>query len=69
MSTEPSSEEIWQALLSGQFSWDSDRRKYQLLPGKHRCKNCNAPFDGPAAWIARRDGRSRFKRNPRFCSF
>ena len=69
MPPEPTSEEIWQTLLSGQFSWESDRRKYQLLPAKKRCKNCNAPFDGPVAWLARRDGRAQCKRNPRFCNY
>ena len=69
MFPEPSNEDIWQALLGGQLSWESDRRKYKLLPAKHRCKNCNAPFDGPGAWLAQRDGRSRYKRNPRFCNF
>ena len=36
---------------------------------KDRCKNCNAPFDGIGAWIARRLGRGKYGRNPRFCDF
>lgn len=69
MPPEPTAEEIWTMLLSGQFSWEADRRKYQLLPARNRCKNCSAPFDGPGAWLARKDGRDKCKRNPRFCNY
>jgi hypothetical protein len=69
MSTEPNTEQIWKSLLSGQFSWEKDRKRYRLFPSKHRCKNCNAPFDGIGAWFARWTGRGQFRRNPRFCEF
>jgi hypothetical protein len=69
MGTEPSANEIWKMLLDGQFSWERDRRRLRLLPGAHRCKNCNAPLDGIGAFIARRFGRGRYNRNPRFCNF
>ena len=69
MSTEPTAEQIWKELLDGQFSWEKDRKRYSLLPAKHRCKNCNAPFDGIGAWFARLTGRGQFRRNPRFCEF
>ena len=69
MSTEPTTEQIWKALLNGQFSWEKDRKRYSLFPAKHRCKNCNAPFDGIGAWFARLTGRGQFRRNPRFCDF
>jgi len=64
MSEEPSANEMWHALLSGQFSWDKDRRRFRLLPAKHRCKNCYAPFDGIGAFYARLIGRGQYRRNP-----
>lgn len=69
MPAEPSANDIWRMLLDGQLGWDADRRRFRLLPGNHRCKNCNAPLDGIGAFIARRLGRGRYKRNPRFCNF
>jgi hypothetical protein len=69
MPTEPTAEELWRMLLSGQMDWEQDRRRFRLLPAKHRCKNCNAPLDGMGAWIARWLGRGQYKRNPRFCEF
>ena len=69
MSTEPTTDQVWKALLDGQFSWAKDRKRYSLFPAKHRCKNCNAPFDGIGAWFARLTGRGQFRKNPRFCDF
>jgi hypothetical protein len=69
MPTEPTADEIWRMLLSGQFSWEKDRRWYRLFPARHRCKNCNAPFDGIGTLVARWAGRGKYKRNPRFCNF
>ena len=69
MQTEPDSNETWRMLLNGQLGWDEDRRRFRWLPGKHRCKNCDAPLDGMGAFIARLLGRERYKRNPRFCTF
>lgn len=45
------------------------RRFREMLPGHDRCKNCRAPFDGPASWAMRLRGRGRYNRNPRFCNF
>jgi len=69
MSTEPTTEQVWKKLLDGGFSWENDRKRYGRFPAKHRCKNCNAPFDGIGAWFARFAGRGQFRRNPRFCDF
>lgn len=69
MADKLTTEEFWQMLLSGQLSWEQDRRRFKLLPAHARCKNCNAPFDGIGAWIARRLGRGQYGKNPRFCDF
>ena len=69
MTNEPTAQEIWHALLNGEFSWDKDRRRFMRLPAKHRCKNCYAPFDGIGAIYARRVGRLQYERNPRFCTY
>ena len=69
MAEEPTAEQVWQMLLSGQTSWEQDRRRFKLLPGQDRCKNCLAPFNGVGAWIARRFGRGQYGKNPRFCDF
>ena len=69
MATEPTADDVWRALLSGQFSWDRDRRRFKLIPAQHRCKNCNAPLSGIGAVLMRFIGRGQYKRNPRFCDF
>lgn len=69
MTTEPTPDEIWRALLSGEFGWDKDRRRFILIPASQRCKNCNAPLKGFGAVLMRFIGRPPYKRNPRFCSF
>lgn len=69
MTTEPSADQAWHALLDGQFTWEKDRKRYGLFPAQHRCKNCNAPFDGIGAWYPRLTGRAQFSHNPRFCNF
>ena len=51
------------------MSWARDRRRFQLIPARHRCKNCNAPLTGFGAVFMRFIGRGRYKRNPRFCEF
>jgi adenylate cyclase len=69
MTTEPTPDEVWHALLDGEFNWDKDRKRYAMFPGRRRCKNCNAPFDGLGGWFARLTGRGQFAHNPRFCDF
>jgi hypothetical protein len=70
MATQPSVEDIWRAIFSGQFP--ALRRGHHLrgrIPAKARCKNCKAPFDGPGAFLMRWLGRGQYHRNPRFCDF
>ncbi len=69
MSSQPGAEQIWKDLMGGQFDWQNDRKRFGLLPAKHRCKNCNAPFDGVGAPLARLSGHGRFRKNPRFCDY
>jgi len=45
------------------------RRLRGVFPARDRCKNCQAPFDGPASWWMKLRGRGRYDRNPRFCHF
>ncbi len=67
---DPAREALWRAILTGESPlWRRGWRFRRLLPGRHRCKNCNAPFDGPAALLMRWTGRGRYNRNPRFCDF
>jgi hypothetical protein len=68
--SQPSNEETWRALLSGQLApWAKWRRQFILIPASHRCKNCNAPLKGIGAFLMRLIGRAPYKRNPRFCEF
>lgn len=69
MSEKLTPDQTWHALLNGEISWEKYRKRYAIFPAKHRCKNCNAPFDGIGVWFARWTGRGQFKRNPRFCDF
>ena len=60
----------WYYALTGEDNaWKKGRRAHALLPGRQRCKNCNAPFDGPGAFLMRWRGRGRYDRNPNFCNF
>ncbi len=45
------------------------RRFRERLPGRDRCKNCRAQFDGPVGWLMRMRGRGQYDRNPKFCNF
>jgi hypothetical protein len=66
------SEEIWSAFLTGPRLGKVikyRRRLFRMLPGTHRCKNCNAPFDHAGAWLMPLIGHGRYRKNPRFCSF
>ena len=69
MSTEPTLEETWHAVLTGDRDWRRDRRIFRLIPGSQRCKNCNAPSKGIGAVLMRLIGRGPYKRNPRFCNY
>ncbi len=70
MSSEPTNEELWRAVISGENPvWRKGRRLRRMIPSAHRCKNCNAPFDGIGALFMRLTGRGTYNRNPRFCDF
>lgn len=60
----------WRAYLTGEKlrSWRFLRQAQARLPGSERCKNCNAPFTGPAKMPMRLLGRGRYRHNPRFCN-
>ncbi len=69
MAEEITGDQLWHDLLNGGVDWGKDRKRYALFPARHRCKNCNAPFDGIGLWFARLTGRGQFRKNPRFCNF
>ncbi|HKY60878.1 MAG TPA: hypothetical protein VJP59_07700 [Gemmatimonadota bacterium] len=72
MAVKPTTEEIWSAFLTGPRLGKlikNRRRLWTLFPASHRCKNCNAPFDGIGALIMPLIGHGRYKKNPRFCRF
>jgi hypothetical protein len=69
MSENPTADQVWHALLDGQFDWTEQRKRFRIFSAKHRCKNCHAPFEGIGAYYARWRGRGQYNRNPRFCNF
>lgn len=69
MADPQSGDEVWRGLLSGEFDWKRDRRRFRLLPASERCKNCLAPLKGPSSLLMRLIGRGPYERNPRFCNF
>ncbi len=70
MSSEPTLEEMWRAIITGENPiWRNGWRLRRMIPATHRCKNCNAPFDGIGSMVMRLIGRGRYNRNPRFCDF
>jgi hypothetical protein len=65
-------QEIWSSFLTGRVIGKvikNRRRLLSLLPASHRCKNCNAPFDRPWAFLMTLIGHGRYRKNPRFCRF
>jgi adenylate cyclase len=69
MATEPSVEEMWRALLTGENpQMHSGRHLYGMLPSNPRCKVCNAPFGGIGAQFMRFTSKRRSKKNPNFCN-
>ena len=60
----------WHYALTGEDpGWRKGRRFRLLLPGRRRCKNCSAPFDGVGGRVMRLLGRGQYDRNPLFCNF
>lgn len=72
MPSKPTPEEIWSAFLTGGVLGQvvkTRRRLFQLLPARHRCKNCSAPFENVGAWLMPLIGHGRYEKNPLFCRF
>lgn len=70
MSTQPTMEEMWRAVLTGTHpGLRRGRRILRLLPSNPRCKLCNAPFRGIGATITRLMGKRRSTRSPNLCDF
>ena len=70
MSSEQTSEVMWRAIITGENPiWRKGWHLRRMIPATHRCKNCNAPFDGIGALVMRLMGRGRYERNPPFCDF
>jgi len=60
----------WHYALTGEDAGMRKGRRFrQVLPGRHRCKNCSAPFDGLGGRLMRLLGRGQYDRNPLFCNF
>ena len=65
-----SREEIWRGMLNGEIPfYRTYRLVLGLIPARHRCKNCNAPFDGPGGVMMRFIKHGRYHKNPRFCNW
>jgi adenylate cyclase len=62
----------WRAVLRGEtpaaLATRLGRRMFATVPGRVRCKVCNAPFDGPLAPIFRLWGYRPSRKTPRFCA-
>jgi hypothetical protein len=62
----PNGEEMWRAVIAGENPiWRRGWRLRRMIPGKQRCKNCNAPFTGIGGVLMRLVGRGQYNRNPR----
>jgi adenylate cyclase len=69
MSATPSPQEIFQATMAGgEIDQLRLRRLFRRIPTSPRCKSCNAPFGLPGSIVSRAMGRTRWSKNPRFCS-
>ena len=61
--------EQWRLVLTGADpSIPGRRRRNRLLPSNPRCKTCHAPFAGIGGWWMRRLGKTRWDKNPAFCT-
>ncbi len=70
MGRNKSAEERWrQILTSPAFLYQRQRRIFGVMPAEERCKNCNAPFTGLGRVLMLAMGRTRYRRNPRFCNY
>ncbi len=70
MTPKESPEERWRRILTKEsILYRRQRRLFGLLPARHRCKNCNAPFTGIGRFLMVLMGRVPYRRNPRFCNY
>jgi adenylate cyclase len=69
MAAEPTNEQIWRALLTGENdAFHRDRRHYRRYPGKPRCKTCLVPLGGRLAPVVRViTKRGLSAKNPNYC--
>jgi len=69
MAAEPSVEEMWRALLTGENPYmHRGRHFYGMLPSNPRCKVCNVPFGGVGGQLMRLSSKHRSNKNPNFCN-
>jgi adenylate cyclase len=65
----PSGEVDWLRILDGSDPrWRRGRTLFRRIPRAPRCKMCLAPFEGPGAPLMRAMGRSRWVKNPNYCT-
>ena len=63
-------EEVWRGMLTGQYPiYRKYRQVLRMIPSRHRCKNCLAPFDGVGGLMMRLTAHGPYNKNPRFCQW
>ena len=63
-------EAFWQRALAGEDPrFGKYRSIFKRLPGRPRCKTCQAPFSGAGGRVMRLIGRSPWEKNRNFCTF
>ncbi len=68
--TQDRSEKKWRDMLSGAIPfYRRYRRVLGVIPSRHRCKNCNAPFEGLGGLVMRIFAHGPYNKNPRFCNW
>lgn len=60
--------EAWRLMLTGTHpQMRSGRTFWGRVPAKHRCKMCNAPYDGVGGYVSKVRGRGPSNWHPRIC--
>jgi adenylate cyclase len=68
MPREPTTEEEWRALLTGDFpALTTLRKRFGRIPSEPRCKLCSAPFGGLGGKVLPLLGYGRWAGNPSIC--
>jgi hypothetical protein len=63
-------EDRWRGMLTGRIPFYRQyRRVLGVIPSRNRCKNCNAPFNGPGGLMMRLMAHGQYHKNPRFCNW